>query len=220
MGRSPEVQIEYVRHRRRGWQVFGLLAAFALMLGVLAMFGVAYAMQSHEVDDLKAQNARILDDHHAIAKQFGEQTKRLEQESRRLESAIRSSYGRGFLVGQQSLRLPTELRSLAEYAAARILVPRRLPVGAGRARIERSLEGYAVRWRGLALFASRTEPLSDWTRQALGGVSRVEIGAHDVRRLVGPSGVTYAWRQRGSTYAVIAVPTRERAARALIASMR
>jgi hypothetical protein len=219
---SPEVQIEYVHHRRRRWQVAGVLGAFALMLGVLALFGVAYALQSDRVDELEAQNESILDDHHAIGAKFAEQSKRFAKESRKLEGAIRSSYGQGFLAGQQAVRLPVELRSLARYAAAGMLVPRRLPTGASesRARVERDLDGYTIRWRRIALFASRTEPLSDWTRQALGGLRRVRLGPHRVQRLLGPSGVIFAWRKRGATYAVLAFPTQEPAARALIASMR
>ena len=221
MGRSPDVQIEYLHHSRRNWQIFGLLAALALTLGAVALLGTAYAMQSGDVDDLKAQNERILGDHHAIGKQFTQQSKRLEEESQKLERAIRSSYGQGFLAGQQAARLPRGLRTLARYAAAGVLVPRRLPPDAGgRPRVERDLGGYTTRWPGLAVFASRIEPLSDWTRQALGTQQVVKLGPHRVQRFVGPTGVSFAWREQGITYAVIALPSRESPARVLISSMR
>jgi nitrogen fixation-related uncharacterized protein len=219
---SPDVQIEYVQHRRRRWRVAGVLVAFAVMIGVLAVFGVAYARQSDQVEELQSQNETILDDHHAIGDAFAEQSKRFAEQSRKLEAAIRSSYGQGFLAGREAVRLPVELRSLARYAGAGVLVPRRIPerIGQGRPRVTRDLDGYTIRWRGLAFFASRTEPLSDWTRQALSGLRRLQLGPYRVQRLTGPSGVIYAWRNGGATYAVIALPTHESAARALIASTR
>jgi len=199
-----------------------MLAALALMLGVLALFGLAYVQQADRVDELESQNESILNDHHAIGAKFAEQTKKFSAESRQLEAAIRSSYGQGFLAGQESVRLPVELRTLARYAAAGVLVPRRTPAAVAdtRPRVEKELDGYMIRWRRLALFASRSEPLSDWTRQALGGLRRVTLGPHRVQRLTGPNGVIYAWRKRGVTYAVIALPTLEPSARQLVASTR
>jgi hypothetical protein len=218
---SPEVQIEYVQHRRRRWQVAGALFALAVMLGVLAIFGVAYAQQANRVDELEDQNESILGDHHAIGEAFAKQSKRFEAESKELEAAIRSSYGQGFAAGQEAARLPRELRSLARYAAAGVLVPRRIPSGVGsRARVQRDLASYSVRWGRLALFASRTEPFSNWTRQALGGVRRQQVGRYRVQRMTGPTGVIYAWRSNGATYAVIVLPAYESAARSLIASMQ
>jgi hypothetical protein len=86
--------------------------------------------------------------------------------------------------------------------------------------VQRNLDGFIVRWPRLALFASRLEPLSNWTRQALGARRRLRLGPHRVERLLGPSGVIYAWRESDVTYAVIATPTQEPAARTLITSMR
>jgi nitrogen fixation-related uncharacterized protein len=217
---SPDVQIEYVHHRRRQWKVVGGLVALAVMLGVLALFGFAYAIQSDRVEELEAQNEGILNDHHAIGAKFTKQSRRFAEESKKLEDAIRASYGRGFVAGQAAVRLPASLKSLADYAAAGVLVPRRVPSGGGEPRILRELGGYTIRWRSLALFASRTEPLSDWRRQALGGVRWLRLGSHRVQRLTAPTGVVYAWRKRGATYAVIALPAKEPAARALVASMQ
>ena len=100
-------------------------------------------------------------------------------------------------------------------------VPRRLPSGLESApRIKGDVDGYAVRWPGLALFASRTDPLSVWTRQALGGTQSRTLGRHRVRRLVGPSGVIYAWRKDDATYALIALPRLEPVGETLISSMK
>jgi nitrogen fixation-related uncharacterized protein len=219
---SPDVHIEYVQHRRRQWKVVGVLVGFAVLLGVLALFGVAYARQSDRVDELQSQNDSILSDHHAIGDKFAEQSKRFAEQSRKLEAAIRSSYGQGFLAGQAAVRLPVGLRSLARYAAAGVLVPRRIPesIGESAPRVTKDLDGYTIRWRRLAFFASRTEPLSDWTRQALEGLRRLQLGPYRVQRLTGPSGVIYAWRKDRATYAVIALPRYEAAVRALIVSAR
>ena len=216
------MEIEYLHHRRRRWQVAGVLVALAVMIGALAVLGVAYARQSDQVEELEAQNDSILDDHEAIGAQFAEQSERFAEQSRKLKATIRSAYGQGFLAGKAAGRLPVELRLLGRYAAAGILVPRRIPegIGASRPRVVRDLESYTIRWRGLALFASRTEPLSHWTRQALAGMRRLRVGPYRVQRVTGASGVIYAWRFGGATYAVIALPTYERAARALIVATK
>ena len=217
---SPDVQIEYVRHRRRHGQAVAVLVALAVMVGVLALFGVAYAQQSDQVEELQAQNDSILSDHHAIGEKFAEQSKRLAEQTRKLEAAIRSSYGQGFLAGQAALRLPVGLRSLARYSAAGLLVPRRIPesIGQRRPRVTTDLDGYTIRWPRVAFFASSSEPLSNWTRQALGGLRRLEVGPYRVLRLTGPSGLIYTWREGRATYAVIALPTYDAAVRALIVS--
>jgi hypothetical protein len=219
---SSEVKVEYRQQRLRRWQVAGVLVSFAVLIGVLAVFGVAYARQSDRVEELQSQNDSILADHEAIGEKFAAQSERFAQESRKLEDALRSTYGQGFRAGQEAMRLPAALRPLARYAAAGFLVPRRLPPGSGERgpRLEKDLDGYAIHWRRLAVFGSRREPLRDWTRQALGGRQRLQVGSHRVLRLTGPSGAIYAWRTGGATYAVLAVPEREPAARALIASMR
>ena len=215
-----DVRIEYVQHRRRQWRVVGILVAFAAMLGVLALFGVAYAQQSDRVDELQAQNDNIVSDHHAIGDMVAQQSERFAEQSRKLEAAIQSAYRQGFRAGQEAVRLPVELRSLARHAAAGLLVPRRIPEGIGEnpPRVTTDLDGYTIRWRRVAFFASRTEPLSDWTRQALGGSRRLQLGRNRVQRLTGPSGVIYAWRKGRATYAVIALPTNEATVRALIVS--
>jgi len=88
-------------------------------------------------------------------------------------------------------------------------------------RIGAEVDGYVVRWGDLALFASRIEQPSVWTRQALAGVTRVvRIGSRRVKRLTGPSGIIYVWRENATTYAVVAFPRLEPAARSIIASMR
>jgi hypothetical protein len=203
--------------RRPGWLVTSLgLFLLALMAGTLALLGFGYIEQTKKVDDVEAENAHILDDHRAIGKKFSEQSKLLE-------SAIRSSYRQGFLAGQRVRGVPAPLQPLTRYAADGMLLPRRLParLASRRIRVATHPDGYVVRWPSLALFASRTDPLSVWTRQALGGVRRGErVGGRTVTRLTGPNGVIYAWRERTTTYAVVALPSFDPAGRALIASMR
>ena len=229
MGDLPasDVKIQYLgqrpgwtggRGRLRGLVVSGVAVA---LLAVLVLLAVAYARQSGRVDDLQAQNESILNDHHAIGQQFAKQSTRFTKEAQKLEKAVQSAYSRGFRAGQQTASLPPPIRSLGGHAAAGFLVPRGIPGGTGSdPRVQRNLDGYIVRWPRLALFATRLEPLSNWTRQALGERYRLRLGPHRVERLLGPSGVIYAWRESGATYAVIATPTQEAAARTLITLMR
>jgi cbb3-type cytochrome oxidase maturation protein len=231
MGRPPasaDVKIEYLGQRpgRTGGRgsLFWLYAsgvAVAVLLAVLALLAFAYARQSERVDDLQAQSESILDDHEAIGQQFAQQSTRFTEEARKLEEAVQSAYSRGFRAGRETANLPPSLRPLGGHAAAGLLVPRRIPGGNGSdPRVQRNLNGYILRWPRLAVFASRLEPLSNWTRQALGQRRRLRVGRHRVERLLGPGGVVYAWRESGVTYAVIATPTNEPAARTLIRSMR
>jgi hypothetical protein len=218
---TPKTEFRYVR--RRNWRLAGVLAAFAVMLGVLALLAVAYAQQSEQVDEVEAENQEILSQHKAIGATFAKQSKRFVQQSRKLQDALRTSYARGFLEGQRTSNMPLAFRQLARYAAAGMLVPTWMPtrLKPDRPRIDMDVSGYTLRWRGLALFASTADPLSVWTRQALGAIPRpITLGSHRARRLTGPTGVIYAWPERGATYAVLTLPRFEAAARSLIASMR
>jgi hypothetical protein len=198
-----------------------LLLVFAVMAGALSLVALAYVQQSDKVEELESQNERILTEHKTIGKAFAKQSQRLVEQSRKLETALRSSYGQGFVAGQVSLRLPAALRPLARQAASGMAVPRRVPARLAEPRLNMGLDGYSIRWRNLALFASRSDAMSVWTRQALAGpVQTTRLGDYQVKRLIGPGGVIYAWPHRGSTYAVIAVPSLEGLARSLIASMR
>jgi hypothetical protein len=199
----------------------GIVLAVALVAGVIAVLAVEYARQSERVDDLEAQNQSIVSDHGAIGHQFAEQSKRFEEEARKLERAVRSAYARGYRAGQETGSLPPSLRSLGGLAAAGLLVPRRVPDnGTVKPTIRQELDGYTLRWPQLAVFASRLEPLSNWTRQSLGKLQSERLGKHRVARLVGPAGVIYAWRRGGVTYAVIAAPVEDSVARAVVSSMR
>lgn len=230
MGQPPsptDVQIEYI-HRRprllarvlRAVAVAGIALGAALLLGAFAVFALAYERQSDRIEELQDQNASILDDHHAIGAQVAEQSERFAEEARKLDEAIESSYGRGYLAGREAAMLPRALRQLAGLAASDMLVPRRTPDAAGgRPRVQSGLNGYTIRWRRVAVFASRDEPVSNWTRQALGQRVRMRVGAQRVQRLTGPGGAMFVWRTGGVTYAVIAAPSLEPAARALIVSM-
>jgi nitrogen fixation-related uncharacterized protein len=224
MRRSLSAETDMKHVRRRGWSiVIVALFALAVLAGALALFGVAYVRQSARVDDLKDQNEQILGDHQAIGQKFAKQSERFEQQTRKLEAALRSSYKQGFAAGTRTLGLPPALRPLARYAAVGMLIPRRIPpeLDPKEPDIRGAVDGYVIRWRGLALFASRTDPLRVWTRQALGGLIRpVTLGSHRVKRLTGPTGVIYAWRQGASTYALLALPQLEDAGREIVASMR
>jgi nitrogen fixation-related uncharacterized protein len=218
---SPEMELRSMRRRR--WRTAGLMAVFAVMVGAVAILALAYARQSGEVNDLEAQNGEILSQHKAIGATFAKQSEKFKQESRKLESALRTAYGKGFIAGKRASSLPKALRPLARYAALRILVPTRVPdvLAAMRPRITGDSAGYTLRWRGVTIFASRIDPLRVWTRQGLGAAPRpARLGSHRVLRVVGPSGVIYAWREKGTTYGVLTLPHLEVAARSLIASMR
>ena len=207
--------------RRQVLATAALVLAVGLVVSVISILAVEYTKQSERVDDLEAQNARILGDHGVIGDQFAEQSKRFEQEARKLERAMRSAYARGYRAGRETASLPPSLRSLGRVAAAGLLVPRRVPANGERElAIRHEVDGYALRWRRLAVFASRLEPLSNWTRQSLGKPRSEKIGPHRVSRLIGPAGVIYAWRNGAVTYAVIAAPTEDSLARAMISSMR
>jgi nitrogen fixation-related uncharacterized protein len=199
----------------------GIVLAVGLVVAVISILAVEYARQSERVDDLEAQNEGILSDHGAIGDQFAEQSKRFEQEARKLERSVRSAYARGYRAGRETASLPPSLRSLGGLAAVGFLVPRRVPANGERGlTIRREVDGYTVRWQRLAVFASRLEPLNNWTRQSLGELRKEKIGPHLVSRLIGPSGVIYAWRKGAVTYAVIAAPAEDSLARAMISSMR
>ena len=193
------------------------------MMGAFALLAFAYARQSEQVDAVEAENQEILSQHEAIGATFAGQSKKFERQSQKLRDALRAAYAKGFFAGQRAPNIPASLRRLTRYAAAGVLVPTRLPPGLepDRPRIATDLGGYTLRWRGVSLFASTVDPMSVWTRQALGPIPRpTALGSHRARRLNGPTGVIYAWPERGATYAVLALPQFEGAARRLIASMR
>jgi nitrogen fixation-related uncharacterized protein len=210
--------------RGRGWLLPALLLILlAVVAAAVALIGLAYIEQSDKVDALEQENERILHDHETIGEAFGEQSKKLAAQEKKLDAAIRASYSAGLEAARRARSVPAALQPLSRYAVAGTLVPRRIPpqLDPRRMRISAEVDGYVIRWRELALFASRTDELSVWTRQALGGLKRTEkLGPRRVTRLVGPSGVIYAWRERSVTYALAAFPALEPAGRSLIASMR
>jgi hypothetical protein len=218
---TPETEFRSVR--RRSWRVAAVFAMFAVMTGVLALLAVAYAQQSEQVDAVEAENQEILSQHKAIGATFAEQSRRFVQQSRKMREALGTAYGKGFLAGQRASNMPVALRQLARYAMAGMLVPTRVPTGleSARPRIGMDVGGYVLRWRGLALFASTVDQMNVWTRQALGAIPQpTTLGSHRVRRFTGPTGVIYAWPEKRATYAVLALPQLESAARSLIVSMR
>ena len=218
---TPETEIKRVR--RRNWRGAAVLAGFAVMLGVVGLLAFAYAQQSEQVDAVETENQEILSQHKALGATFAKQSEKFAEQSRRLQEALRATYAKGFVAGQRVSSMPRALRPLARYVSAGMLVPTRLPPGLepDRPRIDADVGGYTLRWRGLALFASTVDPMSVWTRQALGATARpATLGSRRVRRLTGPTGVIYAWPERGATYAILTLPKFEGAARTLVASMR
>jgi hypothetical protein len=218
---TPEREVKSIR--RRNWRGAAVVAAFAVMVGVLALLAFAYAQQSEQVDAVKSENQEILGQHAVIGATFAKQSEKFAAQSRRLQEALRAAYAKGFFRGQRVSSMPAALRPLGRFASAGMLVPTRMPPGLepNRPRIDTDVGGYTLRWRGLALFASTVDPMSVWTRQALGSTPRPTLlGSHRVRRLTGPSGVIYAWPERGATYAVLTLSRFEPAARVLIASMQ
>ena len=210
--------------RGRGWLLPGLLLILlAVVAAAVALIGLAYIEQSDKVDALEQENEQILHDHETIGAAFGEQTKKLAEQEKKLDDAIRASYRAGLEAARRARSIPSALQPLSRYAVAGMLVPRTIPrqLDSRRMRISAEVDGYVIRWRELALFASRTDELGVWTRQALGGLKRTEkVGPRRVTRLVGPSGVIYAWREQSVTYALAAFPALEPAGRSVIASMR
>ena len=165
---APEPVVKSVR--RRNWRGAAVIAAFAVMVGVLALLAYAYAQQSEQVDAVKSENQEILSQHAVIGATFAKQSEKFAAQSRRLQEALRAAYAKGFFRGQRVSSMPAALRPLGRFASAGMLVPTRMPPGLepNRPRIDTDVGGYALRWRGLALFASTVDPMSVWTRQALG----------------------------------------------------
>ncbi len=217
-GRDLEIKSD----RRRRWFVGGATLALAIMAGTLSLIAFAYIEQSDKVEALETQNREILDDHHAIGKAFTEQTKKLASQiakaSRpwfvpRTGRAMQRVGKRLSCRGRSGRSLATRPRGWRSRAGFR-------PLSVRRHASRPTWTATRVRWPGLALFASRTDPLSVWTRQALGGTQSRTLGPHRVRRLVGPSGVIYAWRKDDATYALIALPRLEPVGETLVSSMK
>jgi len=199
------------------------VTVFALVTIAIILVSLAYADQSSKVESLERENTRILGDHTVIGKRFATQSEEFAEQNRKLEEALRSSFRQGYLAGRRVQTLPAALRPLERQAANGLLVPRRMPRGLDprRMRISTKADGYTIRWRSLAVFASTDDPLSVWTRQALGGLQRtVKVGRRRVVRFVGPTGIVYTWREGKATYALLAFPRLELTGRALIRSMQ
>ena len=197
------------------------LGAVTLLLaaGGIVIY-LAYDRQSYVVERLEQENERIRSDHAVIGQEFAKQSRQIQAAIKR----ARGAYARGLQAGTTTRRLPASLRRLTVYSRRGFLVPRAVPVSLRnrRARLRTLRDGYDLRWAGRPALSARTrQPLRAWTRRAWpGGRSLVRVGGRRVMRLVGPTGIVYAWRQRGATYAVLAFPKSEREARRLIAAMR
>jgi len=197
------------------------LGAVTLLLaaGGIVIY-LAYDRQSYVVERLQEENQQIQSDHSAIGQKFAQQSKQVVAAIRRAESA----YVRGFTDGTRGRRLPRRFAPLRPFRARGLLTPRAIPpaLRSKRVRIRPYRGGYTLGWRGRpTVFASARVSLRTWTRRAWpGGRARVFVGGRRVLRLVGPTGIVYAWRERRGTYAVLSFPSSDAAARGLIAAMR
>jgi hypothetical protein len=207
-----------------GWRRPPLLA-LALVATLAAFFAavaavayVAYDRQSNRVQKVQAENARIEHDHMMIGTEFARQSARLNDAL----TAMNHAYGRGFNVGRKSANLPRPFASLWPSVRAGYVVPLSVPGPLRKAKpvVRRAAHGYTIRYRGLALFASDREVLSDWTAKAWPGTQRrLTIGRRTVQRMVGPFGLVYAWRERAKTYAVVALPRTQKQVAPLVRAL-
>ena len=197
------------------------LGAVTLLLaaGGIVIY-LAYDRQSYVVEQLEQENEQIRGEHAAIGQQFAQQSRDIREAIRRAQSA----YARGFNAGTTSRRLPGRLRALRAFSRRGLLIPRAVPLSlrSKPARLRRLADGYSVRWAGRpVLFARTRQPLRDWTRRAWpGGRTGLGVGGRRVLRLVRPSGIVYAWRERGATSPGWAFPKTDAAARRLITALR
>jgi len=185
--------------------------ALALLFGLGAITYAAYNRQADRVEQVQAENAKLEHDHHLIGAKFAEQSERLAEQSARLKAAVvalNGAYRRGFTKGRRATTLPAQFRALAPSVQQGYLVPVAVPTKfSGAPKVSRTPHGYTIRWPNVALFASDRESLSEWTSKAWPKTARdVTIGPRKVRRIVGPYGTVYAWRERSKTYAVVARP--------------
>ncbi len=196
------------------------LALLAAALGVAATVAyVGYDRQSDRVEQLRVRDDKIERDHVAIGAKFAEQSQKLDQ----AVVAVTRAYGRGFSAGRKAEQLPRPFARLWLSVQRGFRVPLSIPTGlrGGLTAVRQTARGYTIRWRGFALFASSRTPLSDWTAQAWPGSRRnVRIARRTVRRMTGPFGVVFAWRERSKTYAVVALPRNLRFVAPLLKTLR
>jgi hypothetical protein len=200
---------------------FGLVTLL-LSAGVLVTY-FAYDRQASKVEDLEFSNQKIQMEHVAIGGLIQKQQKTYSKQIQSAQSNAARQFTRGFRAGKRADNLPQALRQLERFAARGLRVPRAIPGDLrSAARIGSRKDGYTLRWTQVSVFASKSEPLSIWTRQGWPGYKkRVKVGERSVFRILGPYGVMFAWRERGDTYAVLSYPQQrwESAARRLITSM-
>jgi hypothetical protein len=200
---------------------FGLVTLL-LSAGVLVTY-FAYDRQATKVEDLEVTNQKIQMEHLAIGGLVQKQQKAFAKQITRARSDAVRQFTRGFRAGKRADNLPRSLRPLERYVSRGLRVPRTIPGDlSSSARIGKRKDGYTLRWTQVSVFASKTEPLSVWTRQGWPGYKkRVIVGGRRVFRILGPYGVMFAWSERGDTYAVLSYPQPrwEQTARRLIRSM-
>ena len=224
--------------RQRSALVLGLVTLGAVTILLAAAIVVTYVAYDRQSDRVAELEARVMaaqrgtpELRRALAAARGERNtlhRRLTAQSGELARArdrAARAYERGFAAGKRARDLPAQFAALERFARRGFLVPGELPEPLASERVTTALRsnGYSVRWSRHALFASATDPLSVWTRQAWPGYrSTRTIDSRTVHRFVGPAGITYAWREGGRTYAVLSYPQayEERLAQRIVTSLR
>ena len=196
------------------------LVAVLLSASIIVTY-VAFGRQASRVEKLERADDAFRASLLAVDRELNEHSRAIT----RIEGLARTAYQRGYTAGRRVQALPRRLAALEPLATRGYLVPRTIPPPLARSPIAVTplRRGYNVRWRsaGVALFATASEPLETWTRQAWpGGRRDVTIGKRKVIRLVGPFGLVHVWRDSGRTYAVLTLRETEQLGRLLIATMR
>ena len=196
------------------------LVAVLLSASIIVTY-VAFGRQASRITKLERADRAFQSSLLAVDKELG----RHSQAIQRVEALAQNAYQRGYTAGKRAQLLPKRLAELEELATRGFLVPRTIPRPLARTPfVVTPLErAYNIRWRnaGVAVFATASEPLSTWTRQAWPGGRRVvKIGNRSVIRLVGPFGLVHVWRHGGRTYAVLTLRETENLGRLLISTMR
>ena len=208
--------------RQRSAVLLGLVTLGAVTILLAAAIVVTYVAYDRQLDKTAEFERRLAAAQRGTPAMRAElAAARRERDALRRRLATRSGeltrararaareYARGFAAGKRARELPAQFAALEPFLQRGFLVPGVLPepLASERVTVSPRRNGYSVRWSRHALFASATDPLSIWTRQAWPGYRSVRtIDGRTVERFVGPAGVTYAWRERGHTYAVLSYP--------------
>ncbi len=140
------------------WLVGGVFLAFAIMAGTLSLIAFASSSSRTRSRRSRPRTGRSSTTTTRSERRSPQQTKKL---------ARRRARGCGsFLIGRatrrvRTFKLPRAGRPLASPAADGVVDPASASIRSRLCAADLGrVDGYAVRWPGLALFASGTDPLS------------------------------------------------------------